>query len=536
MMYNILESREMLILRNIKMPLEHNEDELKSKILKSLRIKESELCGYEIIKKAIDSRKKSDVHYLYNFNVTVKNEKRLLKLKNVAPAKSYEYEIKKVKRKVKHPVIVGSGPAGLLAAIVLAEAGLNPLVIEQGKDVQSRKKDIEKFWKTGELDPLSNVQFGAGGAGTFSDGKLTTGVNNERKHKLVEELISAGAPKDIKYLSKPHLGTDMLEIIVENMCQKIINLGGEIRFETKFIDYKVDENDKLCEIKTMHQGEINEIDTEYLILAIGHSARETFFKLFDNGMNMRAKSFAVGMRIEHLQEDVNKSQYGESAIKLDAASYKLNTRLDQRTLHTFCMCPGGVVVGAASAKNKVVTNGMSYYKRDLVNSNSAILVNVSPADFAGDENPLNGIKFQEKLEQMAFDAGGKNYFAPVQKVGDFLNNIETTKFTKVIPTYKPGVKMVNLNDHFPEFITSTIRDGLLDLQNRVAFLKDEEAVLTAIESRSSSPVTIERDEKLMCNFYGILPCGEGAGYAGGIVSAAIDGIRCAEQIIDEITT
>lgn len=524
----------MLILRNVKMPLEHNEIELKNKILKTLRLKENELLKYEIIKKAIDSRKKNDVHYLYNFNIQVKNEKRLLKVKNISEAKVYQYKTEKVINFGKRPIIVGSGPAGLLAGIVLAEAGLKPIIIEQGKDVQSRKKDIENFWKTGVLNSTSNVQFGAGGAGTFSDGKLTTGVNNERKYKLVEELIKAGAPEEIKYLSKPHLGTDILETVVENMCQKIISLGGEIKFETKFIDYQVDENNKLCTIKVIKDEIEAEIEADFMILAIGHSARETFYKIHDNGLEMKAKPFAVGMRIEHLQADVNKSQYGESALKLDAASYKLNTRLDSRTLHTFCMCPGGVVVGAASATGKVVTNGMSYYKRDLINSNSAILVNVTPEDFAGDKHPLNGIKFQEELEQMAFVAGGSNYFAPVQKVGDFLENKITTEFTKVKPTYQPGVTMVNLNDHFPKFITKTIREGLLNLQGRVDFLKDPEAVLTAIESRSSSPVTIARNEKLMSNTYGILPCGEGAGYAGGIVSAAIDGIRCAEQIISEL--
>lgn len=527
------ESWSMIIVRNIKMPLEHNEIDLEKKLLKTLRIKPEELLSYEIVKKAIDSRKKSDVHYIYNINVHAKGEKYLLKNKNVAEAKEFKYKVKKIVNPGERPVVIGTGPAGLLAAIILAQAGLNPLVIEQGKDVDNRKLDIEAFWKDGILNPDSNMQFGAGGAGTFSDGKLTTGVNNERKYKLVEELILAGAPEEIKYLSKPHLGTDNLETIVKNMCTKIEDLGGEIRFETKFIDFKTEDN-SLTEVVLENNKQQYSVKTNYAIMAIGHSARDTFVQIQKRGLQMKAKPFAVGFRIEHLQSEVNASQYGTCALKLDAASYKLNTRNDNRTMHTFCMCPGGEVVGAASEPGRLVTNGMSYYKRDQINSNSAILVNVNPDDFDGLANPLNGIKFQRELEEMAFIAGGSNYYAPVQKVGDFLNNRISSEFTKIKPSYRPGTLSVNLNDHFPSFITDTIKDGIRNLQNRIDFMKDEEAVLTAIESRSSSPVTIIRDENFMSDIYGLIPCGEGAGYAGGIVSAAIDGIKCAEQIITEI--
>ncbi len=523
----------MIILRNQKVALAHTNLDLEKKIIKALNIKKEELISYEVVKKAIDSRRKNDIHYVYNFHVQVKNERRALKLKNVDEAKLYTYPVRKIENEATRPVIIGSGPAGLMAGIVLAESGLKPIIIEQGKDVAGRKADIEKFWATGDLNLMSNVQFGAGGAGTFSDGKLTTGVNNPRKLKLIDAFIKAGAPEEIRYSGKPHLGTDILEDMVTNMCQQIENLGGEIRFETKFIDFKTTDN-KLSSIVTSKDDQITEIDCDYVILAIGHSARDTFEMIHTKEMEMKAKPFAVGVRIEHLQTDVNKCQYGKAAEVLDAASYKANVRMDERTLHTFCMCPGGVVVGAASENGRLVTNGMSYFNRDLVNSNSALLVNVKVEDFEGDKHPLNGIKFQRELEEAAFKAGGSNYYAPVQKVGDFLNNKKSTSFDKVKPTYLPGTTSVNLHEVFPEFITKSLKEGLEMLQDKIDFFTDSQAVLTAIESRSSSPVTIIRDENLMSSIDGIIPCGEGAGYAGGIVSAGIDGIRCAEAVLDLI--
>ncbi len=522
----------MLSLKNIKIGI-NKENKLKEKILKTLKIKNSELLNFSVTKKSIDSRDKNNVFYVFNVNVEVKNEKRLLKLKNVSEVKEYNYEIKKINNNKKNVVIVGSGPAGLMAALILAQSGINPIIVEQGKDVDNRQKDIEKFWLEGKLDKYSNVQFGAGGAGTFSDGKLTTGVNNDRKLKFFDELIKHGAPKDIMYLSKPHLGTDNLINIVRNICKEIEDLGGKIIYSTKFIDYiEKDGVVKKAKLLNLINGEKYDVECDDLILAIGHSSRETFELLNKKGLEMKSKPFSVGFRIEHLQKDVNKCQYGKFHKDLPTASYKLNYHLDDRGVYTFCMCPGGVVVGSSSEEKKVVTNGMSYYNRDLTNSNSALLVSVGPKDFG--EGPLDGIEFQRELESLAFSLGGNNYNAPVQKLGDFLKGEISSHFTKVIPSYKPGYKSVNLKKEFPNFIVNALHEGIVNLQKKVDFLNDSEAVLTAIESRSSSPLTIIRGENLMAKVKGIYPCGEGAGYAGGIVSSAIDGIRCAEKIIEGI--
>ncbi len=521
----------MISLKNIKLGID-KEDKLKEKIIRTLRIKSNELVDFYITKKSIDSRDKKNVFYVFNVNVNVKNEKKLLKLKNVSEVKEYKYITKKINSD-KKIIIVGSGPAGLMCTLILAQSGLKPIIIEQGKDVDSRQKDIEKFWESGKLNKYSNVQFGAGGAGTFSDGKLTTGVNNDRKLKFFDELIKHGAPKDIMYLSKPHLGTDNLINIIRSISKEIESLGGKIIYNTKFIDYTQDDKViKKINVLDIEKKEKYDIECDNLILAIGHSARDTFEMLNEKGLEMKPKPFSVGFRIEHLQSDINKCQYGDFHKKLPSASYKLNSHLEDRGVYTFCMCPGGVVVGSSSEEGMVVTNGMSYYKRDLVNSNSALLVSVGPKDFGYE--PLSGINFQRSLEKLAFKLGGNNYNAPVQKLGDFLEGKKSVEFTKILPSYKPGYKSVDLKKEFPDFIVDSLDQAIRNLQSKVNFLNDKEAVLTAIESRSSSPITIIRDEKLMAKIYGIYPCGEGAGYAGGIVSSAIDGIRCAEKIIEEI--
>lgn len=523
----------MLRVGNIKLMIYESEMSLKQKVAQFLKCAEKDISSLEINKKSLDARNALQIMYVYTVDVEVKNEGRYTSLKNVSRVTPYIYPIVKVESKIR-PVIIGSGPAGLLAGIILAEAGLKPLIIERGKCVSERKIDIYKFWETGILDTNSNVQFGAGGAGTFSDGKLTTGVNNERRDKLLDELILAGAPKEIKYIAKPHIGTDILIKVVDKLIKKIEKLGGEIVYNTQLVNMYI-EDDKLCAIDLSNQRNITKMDCSHLILAIGHSARDTFEMIYEKGMKIKAKSFSVGVRIEHLQSEVNQCQLGELSSQLPTAEYKLNTHLESgRSVYTFCMCPGGVVVAASSEENRVVTNGMSYYARDLVNANSALLVSVNPSDFDGDIHPLNGMKFQRELEEKAFKLGGSNYYAPAQKVGDFINNVSSIEFNKVIPSYQPGVKASNLRDCLPDFVCDAIQDSLSDLASKMSVFADSEAVMTAVESRSSSPITIERDEDYMSNIYGIIPCGEGAGFAGGIVSAGLDGIKCAEKMIAAI--
>lgn len=524
----------MLRIKNIKIGVDSNENQLIVKASKQLGVKPSAIKNLSISKKALDSRRKNNLVYVYSVDVEIENEFLYTNIQNVDQVEKYEYKIKQINNSKNRPVVVGTGPAGLFTGLILAQSGLNPIMIEMGKDVDARQADIELFWKTGELNVNSNVQFGAGGAGTFSDGKLTTSVNDSRREKLLSELIRFGAPEEIMYLSKAHVGTDILRDVVRNMCNEIENLGGTILFNTKFIDFEL-ENAKIASITVESNEETKQIACDDLVLAIGHSSRDTFELLYAKKMEMKAKPFSMGVRVEHKQKDVNVCQLGEKYQNLDSASYKLSTHLDNgRGVYTFCMCPGGVVVASSSEIGRVVTNGMSYYARDLENANSAVLVSITPADFNGDENPLNGIEFQRKLEQLAFEMGGSNYYAPVQTVKDYLNNVKTTKLGNITPTYQPGVTYSNLNELFPAFINESLHEALINMGNKMSVFKQEDAVLTAIESRSSSPVSIMRDEQLMANYKGIYPCGEGAGYAGGIVSAAIDGIKVAEQVIANI--
>lgn len=525
----------MLRISNIKLRADfdpNKENELLAqKIEKILKIKKGKILSFSISKKSIDAREKNNVQLVYSVDVEVKNEKAYLGIKNVSLFEPQKYVIKGTK-KVHRPVVVGSGPAGLFCALVLAEQGLNPIVIEQGMDVDKRKVAVEKFWEFGELDPSCNVQFGEGGAGTFSDGKLTTGIKNPRIPKVFNELVEAGAPSEISYLAKPHIGTDILITVVRNIRKKIEKLGGEVRFETKMKELII-EKSEVRGVLIENQGETTSIETDAVVLAIGHSARDTFFMLKDLGVTMIPKPFAVGVRIEHHQKAIDLQQFGPFAKSpvLGASEYKLNAHLaNGRGAYTFCMCPGGHVVAAASEKNSVVTNGMSYSARSGENANSALLVSVSPSDFHGDV--LAAIEFQRKLERKAFEVGGKNYFAPVQLVGDFLNDQASKQLGDVKPTYTPGVTPTDLRECLDDFIIDSLKDGLRAMDKKLAGFIKHDAVLSAVESRSSSPVTIKRDPQTFeSNIKGLYPCGEGAGYAGGITSSAVDGIKCAEALM-----
>lgn len=529
----------MLRVSNIKMPVKHNENTLRGVVANLLNVNVKEFEEFEIVGQAIDARNKNNVVYVYSVDIKIKNENKYENIKNVKKIEKQIYEIKKVDNyKGKRPVVVGSGPAGIFAALILAESGLKPIIIEQGKSVDEREKDVYTFFKTGKLKKYSNVQFGEGGAGTFSDGKLNTNTNNFRMQKVYDELIKAGAEKRIAYMSKPHVGTDKLIDIMRNIRHKIESLGGEYRFENKLnsINY---ENNKIKSIVIENvkeniekENKTYEIETDIVILAIGHSSRDTFYMLNEKNIQMERKIFSVGVRIEHKQSMINKSQYGKFADKLPAAEYKLSAKAsNNRGVYTFCMCPGGVVVPAASEEGRVVVNGMSYSKRDLENANSAILVNVYPEDFEGTD-VLAGVEFQRKLEEKAFELGGRDYKAPIQLFGDFVNNKVSIKLGEVVPSYFRGYKFANLNEIFPEYINSALKEGITLMDKKIRGFGNKDAILSAVESRSSSPVKMYRDERFFSNVEGVMPCGEGAGYAGGIMSAAVDGIKCAEFVVE----
>ena len=520
----------MIRLRDIPLPPEHNAHQLQFEAAQMLHISNSKIRQLRIVRRSVDARKKPDIKIIYTVDVAVDgNEKKILrasgcKRANIAPVSYYKVP-KNIPPTGKRPVVVGFGPAGMFAALVLAIAGWKPLVLERGEDAASRHEKVQKFFETGILDTRSNVQFGEGGAGTFSDGKLNTGVNNPRIGWILEQFVKAGAREDILYDAKPHVGTDVLLTVVQNIRQRIIALGGEVRFNTQVTGLCLEEGN-LTGLKT-ETGEI--IPCDAAVLAIGHSARDTFEMLDGMGIPMEPKPFAMGVRIEHKQTTVDESQYGMVSPVLPPADYKLVQHLDNATVYTFCMCPGGHVVAAASEEGRIVTNGMSYADRDGENANAALLVTVNPADFPYEGN-LGGMKWQREIEERAYQVSG-SYRAPAQLVGDFLAKRSGTGAGAVQPTYRPGVHWCDLHDVLPDRITDAIAEALPQLDHKLKGFSSADAVMTAPETRSSSPVRIIRDDTRQSQVRGLYPTGEGAGYAGGIMSAAIDGIMTAEAIL-----
>ena len=518
----------MIRLKEIKIRENLSNEEIFEKALAKNKLNKNEVSEWRIYKRSVDARKKDDIHYNYIFDVKLKNSKKEEKFQKV---EEYVFPKVNIKRKSEiQPVIVGAGPAGLFAGIILIENGVKPIILERGKSVDERVKDIQEFITNRKFNVSSNIQFGEGGAGTFSDGKLNTGNTNIYSRKVLEEFVRFGAPEEILYTAKPHIGTDNLVKIIKNIREYIIANGGQVLFQEQVKDFEII-NGKITGVYCSKK-----IETDAVILAIGHSARDTFKKIYEKQIAMQPKNFAVGVRIEHLQKDINIAQYGEQTkLKLPVADYKLVYHASNgRTCYTFCMCPGGTVMASNSEENSIVTNGMSNFARDGKNANSAVLVNVNIDDYYKN-TPLDGMYFQEELEKNAYKLGGENYNAPVQRLEDFIKNQKSEKIGKVKPTYKPGYTLSNLNEILPDFVSETLKEGIQELDKKMHGFGDDDSILTGVETRSSSPVQIIRDKETLnsINVEGLYPCGEGAGYAGGIMTAAIDGIRCAIKILEK---
>ena len=522
----------MIRIRDISLPPEHDANQLLFEAARLLKISGSKIRKLSLVRRSVDARKKPDIRIIYTIDVAVDgSESKILKFSGckkaaVAPV-SYYKPPKKVTVTGQRPVVVGFGPAGMFAGLILAIAGLKPIILERGEDARTRHDKVQRFFATGQLDKQSNVQFGEGGAGTFSDGKLNTGVNNPRIGWILEQFVKAGAREDILYDAKPHIGTDVLLEVVQNLRKRIISLGGEVRFSTQVTDI-LSENGQLCGLQTNH----GTIACQQAIFAIGHSARDTYRMLQQQGIMMEPKPFAMGVRIEQLQSVIDKAQYGGDDLPLPPADYKLVRHLDHETVYTFCMCPGGHVVAAASEEGKLVTNGMSNADRDGVNANAAVLVSLNPTDFPY-EGALGGMLWQEELESKAYAHTG-SYCAPAQTVGDFLAGRASTASCGVEPSYRPGVFWTDLHQVLPEKITRALKEALPQMDQNLKGFAAPEAVLTAPETRSSSPVRIVRGEDHQASLAGLYPAGEGAGYAGGIMSAAIDGIVTAEALLADL--
>ena len=530
----------MLRITELKLPLDHQEKDLKTAILTRLAITENELIGYKIFRRSYDARKKNDIYLIYTVDIEVKNESDILTRSksdpkiSITPDTNYRFVAQAPLNLNQRPLVIGMGPCGLFAGLILAQMGFRPIILERGKEVRERTKDTFGLWRKGIFNPESNVQFGEGGAGTFSDGKLYTRIKdpNHYGRKVLTEFVKAGAPPEILYVSKPHIGTYRLVSMVEHMRATITSLGGEIRFQSRVDRIEIENN----EVRGVTLTNGDTIVCDHVVLAVGHSARDTFNMLYELGVYMEAKPFSVGFRIEHPQSLIDRCMYGDNAgnLILGAADYKLvHHCLNGRSVYSFCMCPGGTVVAATSEAGHVVTNGMSQYSRNERNANSGIVVGITPDDYPG--HPLAGIDYQRRLETHAYELGGSTYAAPGQLVGDFLANRPSSAFGKVLPSYQPAVHLCNLDSALPDYAIEAIREALPAFDKKIPGFAMHDAILTGVETRTSSPIRIKRNNHYQSmNTKGLYPAGEGAGYAGGILSAAVDGIKVAEAVALDI--
>ena len=526
----------MIRIGNIKLSLDENEALLTKRAAKILGIAPKDIVKLNIVKKAVDARDKKNVCFVFSVDVLLsRDEKKLIsRVRRGDVTLLPREEAVSIPAPVipkRRPVVVGAGPAGLFCALSLARHGARPILIERGEAVEERAKSVSRFFSGGGLTPASNVQFGEGGAGTFSDGKLNSGTHDARRFDVFRTFVEHGAPPEIMYIRNPHIGSDKLPRVVSGIREKIKELGGEVYFNCTLTGIRTKDG-HVCEaVCTLPEGQLS-FETNDIILAVGHSARDVFSMLLDMGVAMEQKPFSMGVRIEHLRRDIDVCRYGDFAghPALGAADYKLSNRFPNgRAVYTFCMCPGGEVINASSEEGGVVTNGMSLYARNLENSNSALLVNVMPEDFGG-TSPVAGVELQRSIERAAFSHGGEDFHAPAQTVEGFLTG-RKTGFSKIVPSFRPGVRECDISALFPDYINETLRAGLSGFSRLIRAFADGEAVLTAPETRSSSPVRILRDDTLQASLRGLYPCGEGAGYAGGILSSAVDGIRVAEAVM-----